>query len=49
MHLSRSAGENMDNLCNSGKFGKLHFDVVSRLRDEDGNVKFRLEIIRVGN
>jgi len=48
MHLTGSADENMDNLCNSGKFGKLHFDVVSRLMDEDGNVKFRLEIIGLG-
>jgi hypothetical protein len=49
MHLTRSSDENLDGLYNSGKCGKLHYDVVSRLRDEKGNVKFKLEIIRVGN
>jgi len=49
MHLTRSADENLDELCNSGKCGKLHYDVLSRLKDEQSNLKFKLEIIRIGN
>jgi len=49
MHLTRSADEDLDDLYTSGKCGKLRYDMVYRLRDEEGNVKFRLEIIRVGN
>ena len=48
MHLTRSWDENRD-VCSSEKCGKLHYDVVSRLKDEEGNVKFKLEIIRFGN
>jgi hypothetical protein len=49
MHLTRSSGENLDDVYKSGKCGKLHYDVVSRLKDEKGNVKFKLEINIVGN
>jgi hypothetical protein len=49
MHLTRSAGENLDELYRSGKCGKLHYDVVSRLTDEQSNLKFKLEIIKIGN
>jgi len=49
MHLTRSSGENMDDLYRSGKCGMLDFDVVSRLKDEQSNLKFKLEIIRIGN
>jgi hypothetical protein len=49
MHLTRSAYENLDDLCRSGKFGMLHFEMVNSLRDEDGNLKFKLEIIRIGS
>ena len=49
MHLTRSAGEDLDELYNSGKCGKLHYDVVRRLTDEQSNLKFKLGIIRIGN
>jgi len=49
MHLTRSSDENLDDVYNSGKCGKLLYEVMSRLKDEKGNVKFKLEISRVGN
>ena len=49
MHLTRSFDEDLDNVCSSSKCGNLRYDVVNRLRDEEGNVKFKLEIIRVAN
>jgi E3 ubiquitin-protein ligase SIAH1 len=49
MHLTRRSDEDLDDMYRSGKCGKLHSDVVNRLKDEEGNVKFKLEIIRVGN
>jgi hypothetical protein len=49
MHLTRSADENLDDVYSSGECGKLHYDVVNRFRDEEGDVKLKLEIIRVGN
>jgi len=49
MHLTRSAGEDLDELCRSGKCGKWDYDVLSRLTDEQNNLKFKLEIIRVGD
>jgi E3 ubiquitin-protein ligase SIAH1 len=49
MHLTRFCYEDLDDVYNSGNCGKLHYDVVSRLKDKEGNVKFKLEIIRVGN
>jgi hypothetical protein len=49
MHLTGSFDENLDDVYSSGECGKLRYDVVSRLRDEEGKVKFKLEIIKVGN
>jgi hypothetical protein len=49
MHLTRSCNEDLGNVFKSGNCVKLHYDVVSRLRDKEGNVKYKLEIIRVGN
>ena len=49
MYLTRSFGEDLHDLFRSGKCGNLPYNVVSRLRDEEGNLKFKLEIIRVGN
>jgi len=49
MLLTRSADENMGDIYRFGKCGKLHFDVVRRLTDEQSNLKFKLEIIRIGN
>ena len=45
MHLTRSADENLRDIYRSGNCGKLHYDVVFRLRDVAGNEKFKLEII----
>jgi len=49
MHLTRSSGEDLDQLYNSCKCGMLRYDVVSRLKDEEGNLKFKLGIVRIGN
>jgi hypothetical protein len=49
MHLARSVAENLDDIFKSGNCGKLHYDVVSRFKNEEGNVKFTMEICRVGN
>jgi hypothetical protein len=49
MHLTRSYNENVHDVYRSGNCGKLHYDAVSRLKDKEGNVKFKLEIIRVNN
>jgi hypothetical protein len=49
MHLTRSYDESLDDVYKLGSCGKLHYDVVSRLQDEKGNLKFKLEINRVGN
>jgi hypothetical protein len=49
MHLTRSYNENLCDVYKSGNCGNLHSDVVSRLKDKNGNVKFKLEIIRVDN
>ena len=49
MHLTRSAGEDLRDVHRSGNCGNLDCDVVSRLKDEQSNLKFKLEIIRIGN
>jgi hypothetical protein len=49
MHLTRSSGENLDDIFKSGNCGKLAYDVVSRLKSEENYVKFKLEILKVGN
>jgi E3 ubiquitin-protein ligase SIAH1 len=49
MYLTRSAGENLRDIYRSGNCGKLHYDVVFRLADEESKVKLKLEIIRIGN
>jgi hypothetical protein len=49
MYLTRSADENLRDIYRSGKCGKLHYEVVFRLADEESKVKFKLEIIKVGN
>jgi hypothetical protein len=45
MHLTRSYDENLADVYKSGNCGMLGYDKVSRLKDENGNVKFKLEII----
>ena len=49
MHLTRSSDENLGNLYKSCNCGNLYYDVVRRLKDEEGNLKFKMEIIRIGN
>jgi len=48
MHLARSFDEKLDDIFKSGNCGKLHYDVVSRLKDEMAKLKFKIEILRVG-
>jgi hypothetical protein len=49
MHLTRSSDENLGDIFRSGKCVKLHYDVVGRLRDEMSKLKFKIEILRVGD
>ena len=49
MHLTRSSDENLEDLYNSCNCGKLHSGVVSGLKDKNGNLKFKMEIIKIGN
>jgi hypothetical protein len=48
MYLTRSADENLRGIYRSDSCGKLHYDVMSRLKDEEGDLMFKLEIIKVG-
>lgn len=48
MHLTRSFGENSDDIFKSGNCGKLHYDVVRRLGTKEGDLKFKIEILRGG-
>jgi hypothetical protein len=48
MHLTRSFLEHVGDNFRSGNCGKLHYDVVSRLTTLEGDLKFKLEILRVG-
>jgi hypothetical protein len=48
-HVARSFAENLDDIFKSGNCGKLHYDVVSRFKNEEGNVDFTMEILRTGN
>ena len=49
IHLARSFNENLDEVFKSENCWKLHFDVVSSLQTQEGDLKFRLEILKVGN
>ena len=49
LHLARSFDEKLDDILNSGNCGNLHNDVVRRLIDEEGNLKFKFEILSVGD
>jgi hypothetical protein len=48
MHLTRWYNEDLQRVYVSERRAKLYFDQVSRLKDEKSNVKFKLEIIKVG-
>ena len=47
MHLTRSFLEHVGDSFNSGNCGKLHYDVVSRLKTREGDLKFKLAILKV--
>jgi hypothetical protein len=47
MHLTKGSDVDLDDLYRSGGCGNLNCDVVGCLKD-GGNVKFSVEIIRVG-
>ena len=49
MHMTRSFDEVVDDIFKSGNCGKLHYDVVNRLQTQKGDLKFKLEILRVGD
>jgi len=49
MHLTGVSDKILNDVYSSSKCGNLRYDVVNRLRDKEGNVKFKLEIIRVGD
>ena len=49
MHLTRSFDENLDDILKSGNCGKLHYDEVKRLTTQKAYIKFKLEILKVGN
>ena len=49
MHLTGSFYENLDDVFKSENSWKLHFDVVSRLQTQEGDLKFKLEILKVSN
>jgi hypothetical protein len=48
MHFARSFTENLDDIFKSGNCGKLHYDLVSRLADEESNLDLEVTIRRVG-
>jgi hypothetical protein len=47
MLTTRSLAEHVDDIFRSGNCGKLHYDVVRRLRDKECNLHFKLKILRV--
>jgi len=49
MHLTRSFDEDLDDIFKSGNCAKLQGDVVSRLKSQDVELKFKLDILRVGH
>ena len=48
MHLTRSSDENLKDIYESGRCGKLHFGVVNRLADKMSRLKYKIEILKVG-
>jgi hypothetical protein len=49
MHLTRSYDEELDDVYKFGNCGKVSSYMVSRLKDENGDLKFKLEIKKVCN
>jgi hypothetical protein len=48
MHLTSWYNEDLQGVYSSNKCGKLHTDQLNLLKDKNSNVKFKLEIMRVG-
>jgi len=49
MRMTRSFLEHVGEIFNSGNCGKLHYELASRLKTQGGDLKFKLEILRVGD
>ena len=49
MHLTRSSGEKLVDIFESGLCVKLHYDVVNRLADKMSRLKYKIEILKVGD
>jgi len=49
MHFSRSFDENLVGIFRSRNCVKLHYDVAIRLTDEMTKLKFKIEILRIGD
>ena len=45
-HVTRSISENIEEVRQSGKCIKLHFDVVKNFINTKNNLKFKMEIVR---
>jgi hypothetical protein len=45
MHSGEQHARSSHKLFTAGKCGKLQYDVVSRLTNEEGDLKFKLEIL----
>jgi hypothetical protein len=49
MHLTRSFDEKLDDIFKSGSCRKLNYDEVNRFTTQKAYIKFKLEILKVGN
>jgi E3 ubiquitin-protein ligase SIAH1 len=49
MHLTRSFDENLEDVFKSENCWKLHFDVVNRPETQEGDLKFKLEMLKIDN
>jgi len=47
IHLTSSFDEDLDDVFKSENCWKLHFDAVSRLQTQEGDLKFKLELLKV--
>jgi hypothetical protein len=45
MRLARSFAENLDDVFRSGNFVKLHYDLVSHLKNGEVDLNFKMEIL----
>ena len=49
MHLTRSSAENLIDIYKFGRCGMLHFGVVKRLEGKMYRLKYKIEILKVGD